>query len=134
VKPEEFAQLADLLARPEAPCPDASVRSSASRYYYSVFLEARDELKEKRGLRFLKKHDVHKCVREAFEFAKGDKSLKLIGRCLGDLKQLREHADYDIDVAFSPGDLHDAKDLCTRIRNSLSSADLSKCVDPLCRS
>ena len=133
MKPEDFASVAGMLVEHTGGHEEGRKRTAVSRYYYAAFLEARRLLKEKRGLSFLRRHDPHKCVRQAFERA-NPKGLKAIGRLLESSKNLREKADYDIDVAFDPGAAGEAKRLLADIQSRLAAADLTECIDPVGRS
>ena len=83
--PEDIAQLAFDIAH-TYPDNDAALRSAVSRLYYSVFLRARDRL----GVR--QRRQTHSQVRAAITKA----TKRSIGDAMGDLIELREQADYEM--------------------------------------
>jgi len=130
VIPQEFSGVADLLVGLPQALEEGRKRTAISRYYYAAFLESRDRLKDARGWVF-KKREAHEKVRRAFEWADpNEKQLRLAGRLLKHLKDLREDADYDIDVALDTTSLGEAKKMCAEIQGVVATADLTKCRDP----
>lgn len=127
MKPIEFLEVAELLQGDGGPFPEGRHRTAVSRCYYAAFLDARDRLQMERSFRF-RKRDAHDSVKRAFEWADG-KPLKLIGRLLGDLKKLRESADYEIAGTVGSSRVAEALELARQVESLLDSVDLGGCVD-----
>jgi uncharacterized protein (UPF0332 family) len=130
MKAEEFQGVAEFLLA-GGPNEEGRQRSAISRFYYAAFLEARDRLKEVKGLSF-KKNEAHQNVRRAFEWSDAV-PLRTVGRLLEDLKKLREGADYDIAAALDQEHIKEAQSIASEVRTTVSTADLTACVDPLNR-
>ncbi len=128
MNPKEFSQVADVMRALSGPFPEGRERSAISRYYYAVFLEARERLFAERGWKF-KPHEAHENVKRCFSFS-NERELLLIGSLLGDLKKLRVEADYDL-AKRDPQAGNEAKRIQDDIEEALAKADFSKCVNPL---
>ena len=126
----EFFEVANLLEDGQQP-PEGCQRSAVSRYYYSAFLEARDQLSLKRNFSF-KKRDAHQLVLRALGWS-DDTSLRTAGRLLEDLKKLREKADYDTAVVHAQDDVSEAASMASDIRRTVDENDLAHAVDPASR-
>jgi hypothetical protein len=85
-------------------------RTAAGRAYYALMLEVREALK-RWGFVPAPRDSVHTFVRLRCLYA-ADTDLKYIGRTLGLLAQLRNQADYDLNVTDfdSPSRAQDAID------------------------
>ncbi len=126
----EIFGVAELLKDHTATFVEGCQRSAVSRYYYSAFLEARDQLKAKRGISF-KTKDLHESVKRAYYFS-DDKTVKKVGWMLEQLRKLRSSADYEIASAHDPGSVGEAKAMSTEIRAQLASPEFkySECDPP----
>jgi hypothetical protein len=129
VDTQEFFSLADWLQTASGATAEARERSAISRYYYSAFLETRDQLKTKRGFSF-PPNKAHDAVVKALQYAPGDaEDLRAAGRILRDLKKLREIADYDLASASSPGNISEARRIANTVRALVGTDDLRRCFD-----
>ncbi len=85
IEPLEVHEFARDIAK-RHPTEEVALRSAVSRLYYGVYLHARDRL----GV--AQRRRSHQEVRNELQ----RRTRKVTGDQLGDLRQLREEADYDL--------------------------------------
>lgn len=79
---------------------EAYIRSGISRYYYSGFCSVRNYLVETMGeTEFNNGYNIHKRICDRLIDSEDDTEVS-IGEKLGDLKELRNYADYDWSIDF----------------------------------
>jgi uncharacterized protein (UPF0332 family) len=105
MEPVEFLKTAELL---KAQSEQAHLRTSAGRSYYAAFLYFRERLKQI-GLEKTKHpgRDAHAFVIQCLQFSDVKECVQ-ISQNLRDLQQVREDADYHIEMPFSQNDADDA--------------------------
>lgn len=128
MNPSQFRAVADRVRVCSDGLAEACSRTAISRYYYAVFLEARNRIEADSGV-VLKPWDKHEQVRKAFARST-DPELSAIGLMLGALRKLRTEADYDLHVASDPTDLREAERLCNELARRIAVATVANCVDP----
>lgn len=125
MEPREFHELAELLSADDGPFPAARHRTSISRCYYSAFLQARKRLTGELGWR-INSRQAHSVVMKAFARS-GDKTGKVVGQLLDQLRQLRQVADYDIDQRHP--DVREALRISVQINAKLPVVDVTTCYN-----
>ena len=105
MEPAEFFKTAELL---KAQSEQAHLRTSAGRSYYAAFLYFRERLKQI-GLEKTKQpgQHVHAFVIQCLQFSEVTECVQA-SQYLRDLQQIREDADYHLEMAFSQNDADDA--------------------------
>jgi hypothetical protein len=130
MRPGEFFDVAEALRALTTAPTEGCGRSAVSRYYYAAFLDARDRLRERRGLTF-KSNEAHENVKKAYYWA-DPKPVKKVGRLLEELKKLRIMADYDLESSHDSVSVEEAQALSREICSDLAEPgfDYAACVDP----
>jgi uncharacterized protein (UPF0332 family) len=105
MEPSEFLKTAELL---KARSEQAHLRTSVGRAYYAAFLHFREHLK-RIGLEKTKQpgREAHAFVIQCLQFSQVTECVQT-SQYLRDLQQLREDADYHLEMAFSQNDTEDA--------------------------
>lgn len=105
MEPAEFLKTAELL---KAQTEEAHLRTSAGRSYYAAFLYFRERLKQL-GLEKTRKpgYGAHAFVILCLQYSE-IKECAQISQNLHDLQQVREDADYHLEMPFSQNDAADA--------------------------
>jgi hypothetical protein len=91
---------------------EAFLRSSISRAYYAAYVSARNHLRDVDRISNIPRLDAHGFVVDHFDFSP-DSTRQRIGKNLGQLRKIRNLADYE-DEMFS---------LSSRSRRALSLAE-----------
>lgn len=105
MEPSEFLKTAELL---RDQTEEAHLRTSIGRSYYAAILYFRERLKQI-GLQKTKQpgREAHAFVIQCLQFSEVTECVK-VSRYLHDLQQVREDADYHLEIDFSQNDAEDA--------------------------
>ena len=105
MEPAEFLKTAELL---KAQTEEAHLRTSAGRSYYAAFLYFREHLKQI-GLEKTRKpgYEAHAFVIQCLKFCEVTEGTKA-SQYLRDLQQVREDADYHLEIPFVQNNADDA--------------------------
>ena len=105
MEPAEFLKTAELL---KAQTEEAHLRTSAGRSYYAAFLYFREYLKQI-GLEKTRKpgYEAHAFVIQCLKFSEVTEGTKA-SQYLRDLQQVREDADYHLEIPFVQNNADDA--------------------------
>jgi hypothetical protein len=105
MEPSEFFKTAELL---KAQSEQAHLRTSVGRSYYAALLHFRDRLK-KIGLEKTKQpgYGAHAFVIQCLQYSEVTECVQ-VSQYLRDLQQIREDADYHLEMTFSQNDADDA--------------------------
>jgi uncharacterized protein (UPF0332 family) len=117
---ETYLKLSDILENLQdgTDLKEASLRSAISRYYYGVFILARDWLKQITGLN-IPKGRTHSFV--IGKYKAGTSTARAIGANLSRLKREREKADYMSGANITKAVVQRAKGLSYATLNNLNS-------------
>jgi uncharacterized protein (UPF0332 family) len=107
MNPTDFLETADLLKKKNH---QGHLRTSIGRSYYATFLYFRERLKSKGLVKTIRpNNEAHSFVIDCLQFSQINEGTKA-GRYLKDLQQVREDADYNLDIVLDPNDAKDALD------------------------
>ena len=112
MEPVEFLKTAELL---RAQTEQAHLRTSIGRSYYAAILYFRERLKQI-GLQKTKQpgREAHAFVIQCLQFSEVTECVKA-SQYLHDLQQIREDADYHLEMIFSQNDAEDAFEKAQRV-------------------
>jgi hypothetical protein len=94
---------------------DAKLRSAISRAYYGAFVEARNFIEDVDGVNVPKGGAAHGFVADYFEYGTANPTRVRIGINLGNLRTLRNLADYENVIYTLPKRVQDSIRLSLQI-------------------